>query len=262
MKQILKTLVETMTLPEDSYLEQDAEILEIFIEELDEIFVELEPLLVQWTEQPHQQNVLSDIRRHFHTLKGSGRMVGAKSSGELAWTVEDTLNRVIAGTIILNADIQRYVQTVFNLYRFKLSHDFKAVQVHQVDFKPLVLLGQQLQQQQSPEPALAELLNLAIDLNHEQVLTGLELGDDAAVETAAQEQALQQVESVSELEGIAPFEDEALAKETLAIFQEEAEEHLATINQFLQNDRPSNDQYNTLIRALPVSYTHLRAHET
>lgn len=250
MKQILKTLVETMTLPEDSYLEQDAEILEIFIEELDEIFVELEPLLVQWTEQPHQQNVLSDIRRHFHTLKGSGRMVGAKSSGELAWTVEDTLNRVIAGTITLNADIQRYVQTVFNLYRFKLAHDFKAVQAHQVDFKPLVLLGQQLQQQQSPEPALAELLNLAIDLNHEQVLTGLEPGDDAAVETAAQEQAPQQVESVSELEGIAPVEDEALAKETLAIFQEEAEEHLATINQFLQNDRPSNDQYNTLIRAL------------
>lgn len=250
MKQILKTLVETMTLPEDSYLEQDAEILEIFIEELDEIFVELEPLLVQWTEQPHQQNVLSDIRRHFHTLKGSGRMVGAKSSGELAWTVEDTLNRVIAGTITLNADIQRYVQTVFNLYRFKLAHDFKAVQAHQVDFKPLVLLGQQLQQQQSPEPALAALLNLAIDLNHEQVLTGLEPGDDAAVETAAQEQAPQQVESVSELEGIAPFEDEALAKETLAIFQEEAEEHLATINQFLQNDRPSNDQYNTLIRAL------------
>ncbi len=250
MKQILKTLVETMTLPEDSYLEQDAEILEIFIEELDEIFVELEPLLVQWTEQPHQQNVLSDIRRHFHTLKGSGRMVGAKSSGELAWTVEDTLNRVIAGTIILNADIQRYVQTVFNLYRFKLAHDFKAVQAHQVDFKPLVLLGQQLQQQQSPEPALAELLNLAIDLNHEQVLTGLEPGDDAAVATDTQEQALQQVESVSELEGIAPVEDEALAKETLAIFQEEAEEHLATINQFLQNDRPSNDQYNTLIRAL------------
>ncbi|MGN5763715.1 Hpt domain-containing protein [Acinetobacter calcoaceticus] len=250
MKQILKTLVETMTLPEDSYLEQDAEILEIFIEELDEIFVELEPLLIQWTEQPHQQHVLTDIRRHFHTLKGSGRMVGAKSSGELAWTVEDTLNRVIAGTITLNADIQRYVQTVFNLYRFKLAHDFKAVQAHQVDFKPLVLLGQQLQQQQSPEPALAALLNLAIDLNHEQGLTGLERVDDAVVETDVLEQAPQQAEPVSELELAAPFEDEALAKETLAIFQEEAEEHLATINQFLQNDHPSNDQYNTLIRAL------------
>lgn len=249
MKQILKTLVETMTLPEDSYLEQDAEILEIFIEELDEIFVELEPLLVQWTEQPHQQHVLTDIRRHFHTLKGSGRMVGAKSSGELAWTVEDTLNRVIAGTITLNADIQRYVQTVFNLYRFKLAHDFKAVQAHQVDFKPLVLLGQQLQQQQSPEPALAELLNLATDLDHAQAFTGLEPGDDTR-ETEPQEQQTPQVEPVSELALATPFEDEALARETLAIFQEEAEEHLATISQFLQNDRPSNEQYNTLIRAL------------
>ena len=250
MKQILKTLVETMTLPEDSYLEQDAEILEIFIEELDEIFVELEPLLIQWFEQPSQQDVLKNIRRHFHTLKGSGRMVGAKSSGELAWTVEDTLNRVIAGTITLNADIQRYVQTVFNLYRFKLIHDFKLVRPHPIDLKPLVLLGQQLQQQQSLEPELITLLNLATDLNHEQVLTGLELVDDAVIEAAAQEQALQQVEPVSEREGIALFEDDVLAKETLAIFLEEAEEHLEAIDQFLQNDRPSNDQYNNLIRAL------------
>ncbi|USA53307.1 Hpt domain-containing protein [Acinetobacter sp. C32I] len=248
MKQILKTLVETMTLPEDSYLEQDAEILEIFIEELDEIFVELEPLLVQWTEQPHQQDILSDIRRHFHTLKGSGRMVGAKSSGELAWTVEDTLNRVIAGTIVLNSDIQRYVQTVFNLYRFKLVHDFKAVQKHLIDFRALVLLGQQLQQQQSPEPALAELLNLATDLNQEQESTGLELGDERVAETTVLEQ--EPLEPIAELELAAPFEDEALAKETLAIFLEEAEEHLATIDQFLKNDRPSNDHYNTLIRAL------------
>ena len=133
MKQILKTLVETMTLPEDSYLEQDAEILEIFIEELDEIFAELEPLLVKWMEQPHQQDVLTDVRRHFHTLKGSGRMVGAKSSGELAWTVEDTLNRVISGTVSLNTEIQRYVQAVFNIYRFKLVHDFKVVQKHLID---------------------------------------------------------------------------------------------------------------------------------
>ncbi|ENU24986.1 hypothetical protein F993_00376 [Acinetobacter proteolyticus] len=249
MKQILKTLVETMTLPEDSYLEQDAEILEIFIEELDEIFVELEPLLVQWTEQPHQQDLLSDIRRHFHTLKGSGRMVGAKSSGELAWTVEDTLNRVIAGTIVLNSDIQRYVQAVFNLYRFKLVHDFKAVQKHLIDFRALVLLGQQLQQQQSPEPALAELLNLATDLNQEHESTGLEYSDALVVETAVHEQE-QQLDTITELELAAPFEDEALAKETRAIFLEEAEEHLATIDQFLKNDRPSNDHYNTLIRAL------------
>ena len=138
MKEILKTLVETMTLPEDSYLEQDAEILEIFIEELDEIFVELEPLIVQWIEQPNQQDVLTDIRRHFHTLKGSGRMVGAKSSGELAWTVEDALNRVLAGTVLLNSDIQHYVKAIFNISSIKLVHDFKMLQKHHKDLKPLV----------------------------------------------------------------------------------------------------------------------------
>ena len=213
MKQILKTLVETMTLPEDSYLEQDAEILEIFIEELDEIFAELEPLLVKWMEQPHQQDVLTDVRRHFHTLKGSGRMVGAKSPGELAWTVEDTLNRVISGTVSLNTEIQRYVQTVFNIYRFKLVHDFKAVQKHLIDLKPLVLLGQQLQQQQSPEPALYELLNLANTLTHDDVQTGLELIDgveDAIDDTIAADQVQQDIEPV--LASIETEQDEVLAK--------------------------------------------------
>ena len=251
MKQILKTLVETMTLPEDSYLEQDAEILEIFIEELDEIFAELEPLLVKWMEQPHQQDVLTDVRRHFHTLKGSGRMVGAKSSGELAWTVEDTLNRVISGTVSLNTEIQRYVQTVFNIYRFKLVHDFKAVQKHLIDLKPLVLLGQQLQQQQSPEPALYELLNLANTLTHDDVQTGLELIDgveDAIDDTIAADQVQQDIKPV--LASIETEQDEVLAKETLAIFLEESEDHLRAIDQFLLNERPNNDHYNTLIRAL------------
>ena len=251
MKQILKTLVETMTLPEDSYLEQDAEILEIFIEELDEIFVELESLIVQWIEQPNQQDVLTDVRRHFHTLKGSGRMVGAKSSGELAWTVEDTLNRVISGTVCLNTEIQRYVQAVFNIYRFRLVHDFKVVQKHLIDLKPLVLLGQQLQQQQSPEPALYELLNLANTLTHDDVQTGLELIDgveDAIDDTIAADQVQQDIEPV--LATIETEQDEVLAKETLAIFLEESEDHLRAIDQFLLNERPNNDHYNTLIRAL------------
>ena len=44
MKEILKNLVAPMTLPEDSYLQQDAEILEIFVEEIEEIFEELSQL--------------------------------------------------------------------------------------------------------------------------------------------------------------------------------------------------------------------------
>ena len=99
MKEILKNLVESTTLPEDSYLEQDEEILEIFVEEIEEIFEELDPLLESWLANPTDTEVLKTIRRHFHTLKGSGRMVGARSAGEVAWAVEDLLNRILAGTI-------------------------------------------------------------------------------------------------------------------------------------------------------------------
>ena len=118
MKEILKHLVETTALPEDSYLDQDAEILEIFVEELDEIFESLQPLIATWLQDSNQDEVLVNMRRYFHTLKGSGRMVGAKSSGELAWTVEDTLNRVIAKNLAVTTTLQEYVNTVFNIYKY------------------------------------------------------------------------------------------------------------------------------------------------
>lgn len=255
MKEILKNLVETMTLPEDSYLEQDAEILEIFIEEIEEIFEELNPLFTNWFANPTDQETLVTIRRHFHTLKGSGRMVGAKSASELAWTVEDTLNRVLSGAVTLNTDIQKYAKTVLNIYQFKLYPIFKQVGLIDLDLRPLVLLGQQLQQNQSPEPALEELLVLADQLTATDMPTGLELAD-AAVETAVVT-AVESSEDVMTAEEITQTEvaqeaaaDASLLAETLAIFVEEAEEHLATIDQFLAQDQIQSQDYNGLIRAL------------
>ena len=255
MKEILKNLVETMTLPEDSYLEQDAEILEIFVEEIEEIFEELNPLFTTWFANPTDQETLVTIRRHFHTLKGSGRMVGAKSAGELAWTVEDTLNRVLSGTVTLNTDIQKYVKTVLNIYQYKLYPIFKQVGLIDLDLRPLVLLGQQLQQNQSPEPALEELLVLADQLTATDMPTGLELAD-AAVETAVVT-AVESSEDVITAEEMPQTEvaqeeaaDASLLAETLAIFVEEAEEHLATIDQFLAQDQIQSQDYNGLIRAL------------
>nr|WP_315278900.1 Hpt domain-containing protein [uncultured Acinetobacter sp.] len=255
MKEILKNLVETMTLPEDSYLEQDAEILEIFIEEIEEIFEELNPLFTNWFANPTDQETLVTIRRHFHTLKGSGRMVGAKSASELAWTVEDTLNRVLSGAVTLNNDIQKYAKTVLNIYQFKLYPIFKQVGLIDLDLRPLVLLGQQLQQNQSPEPALEALLILADQLTATDMPTGLEL-KDAVVETAVVT-AVESSEDIMTAEEMTQTEvaqeadaDASLLAETLAIFVEEAEEHLATIDQFLAQDQIQSQDYNGLIRAL------------
>jgi chemosensory pili system protein ChpA (sensor histidine kinase/response regulator) len=42
---------------------------------------------------------LALMRRSFHTLKGSGRMVGARSIAEFGWSIENLLNRIIDKTL-------------------------------------------------------------------------------------------------------------------------------------------------------------------
>ncbi|WP_297809094.1 Hpt domain-containing protein [uncultured Methylophaga sp.] len=75
----------------------DAEIADVFIEEAQEVLGELDSLMPQWLNH-NNEAALTDIRRHFHTLKGSGRMAGATVLAELAWGVEKVLNHVLDGT--------------------------------------------------------------------------------------------------------------------------------------------------------------------
>src|SRR5690606_16403683 len=48
---------------------------------------------------------LKNLRRSFHTLKGSGRLVGALELGEFAWAFENMLNRLLDGALQTNATI-------------------------------------------------------------------------------------------------------------------------------------------------------------
>jgi chemosensory pili system protein ChpA (sensor histidine kinase/response regulator) len=77
----------------------DEEILEIFIEEADEVLAALGEQLAAWSASVDAEQPLMDARRGFHTIKGSGRMVGALALAEFAWTFEDLLNRVIEGAV-------------------------------------------------------------------------------------------------------------------------------------------------------------------
>jgi chemosensory pili system protein ChpA (sensor histidine kinase/response regulator) len=76
----------------------DDEIREVFAEELEEEISNLEQLLPPWRKDPNNPELLRPIRRVYHTLKGSGRLVGAKALGEFSWKVESLLNRVLDGS--------------------------------------------------------------------------------------------------------------------------------------------------------------------
>jgi chemosensory pili system protein ChpA (sensor histidine kinase/response regulator) len=78
----------------------DPELLELFIEEAREEVASIKRKLPSWIEEPDNMEALITVRRSFHTLKGSGRMVGAERIGEYCWSVENLLNRLINRTLV------------------------------------------------------------------------------------------------------------------------------------------------------------------
>ncbi|HEY5645575.1 MAG TPA: Hpt domain-containing protein, partial [Pseudomonadales bacterium] len=92
----------------DSF-ESDEEIVEIFVEELGEVLEAVDEWLPLLAEDARHEEALTEIRRAFHTLKGSGRIVGANIIGELAWSVENMLNRLIDATVEPTAQFVRVV---------------------------------------------------------------------------------------------------------------------------------------------------------
>ncbi len=73
--------------------EEDQELLDIFLEEAQEVLDTMRASLEICQLHPDSHEPLVTIRRAFHTLKGSGRMVGLNDLGEVAWSVESALNK-------------------------------------------------------------------------------------------------------------------------------------------------------------------------
>jgi chemosensory pili system protein ChpA (sensor histidine kinase/response regulator) len=77
----------------------DPQFVELFIEEAKEEIASVKKTFPLWDENPMDFEALSSMRRSFHTLKGSGRMVGARAIAEFAWSIENLLNRIIDKTL-------------------------------------------------------------------------------------------------------------------------------------------------------------------
>ncbi|HEV7611821.1 MAG TPA: Hpt domain-containing protein [Steroidobacteraceae bacterium] len=77
----------------------DPQFVELFIEEAKEEIASIQSSFPQWDQNPMDLESLALMRRSFHTLKGSGRMVGARSIAEFGWSIENLLNRIIDKTL-------------------------------------------------------------------------------------------------------------------------------------------------------------------
>ncbi|MGI9342185.1 MAG: Hpt domain-containing protein, partial [Gammaproteobacteria bacterium] len=94
--QVIPSMAET---PAGGEQRIDPELIELFIEEAGEEIESIRKAFPLWEQDDGRGDMLAQIRRSFHTLKGSGRMVGAELIGEFSWRVEDLLNRLINGTL-------------------------------------------------------------------------------------------------------------------------------------------------------------------
>ncbi|TSB24215.1 response regulator [Psychrobacter sp. YGAH215] len=256
------------SLPTDAN-DADPDIKEIFIEEANEVLEEIVPLYEHWRLTPDNLSQLTDIRRGFHTLKGSGRMVGANYSAELAWSIENMLNRILDNTIVASADIQQLIGDVLAAYPTLLitfendSQDYPAL-------VPLwVACAQAFSKQLGDEFSYCALHKQLFDGSEQQQdistaqysdvkNTDQELADDTAYDIAESnssiDSTLQTIHSVNEKMAEAPIiltpqsEEEQIFFD---IFVEEAEELLESIKDFVldHQDEPYVAVSDEIVRA-------------
>ncbi|MEQ1580841.1 MAG: Hpt domain-containing protein [Steroidobacteraceae bacterium] len=130
----------------------DPEFLELFIEEAKDEIAKLNTLFPRWDENPADQDALVNVRRSFHTLKGSGRMVGAQLIGEVAWSIESLLNRVINKTLARTPEMMALLRSAVAVIP-ELVEQLETGRDPQADVARIIAEAKSISGVQEPTPA-------------------------------------------------------------------------------------------------------------
>jgi chemosensory pili system protein ChpA (sensor histidine kinase/response regulator) len=90
------TITAPSTAAQDALDDDDAELLDIFLEEAREVIGNGQSAITALMADPGNLADMTTLRRAFHTLKGSSRMVGLNTFGEAGWSFEQMLNAWLA----------------------------------------------------------------------------------------------------------------------------------------------------------------------
>lgn len=134
----------------------DEEVIEIFIEEAAEQLDVIRECLPKWQEDEDDRDSLITIRRAFHTLKGSGRLVGASLLGETAWSMENMLNRVIDGSIAVSRPLFEVLNDAANRVIPALHVAFAEKREPELRPEPLMARADALSKGETAAPAPVE----------------------------------------------------------------------------------------------------------
>ena len=199
------------------------ELVRLFVEEAQEELEKIQRQFPLWDQNPLDRDALEVVRRSFHTLKGSGRMVGARELGELAWAAESLLNRLLDNTLTrTQAIVETLRQAIAALPR--LIERLRSGQLSGTDSTAITAAAHALAagREAGPPPAVSE----------EQTQQTLAAG---TLEAPAGQTPPVVPESPAEPPAPAPLHtgiDEALRE----IYARETEAHVATVREFLKRE--------------------------
>lgn len=197
----------------------DAEMLEIYLEESVEVLERVKEQVEICREAPHDSEALTTIRRGFHTLKGSGRMVGLTALGEVAWEIEQTLNKWLADERSATSPLLEMLGMAHDSFTHWVEQ-LKANGVADVQADALVALAVQLRTGEEPAQPVAETEPEAMIDLAEQVVTETPAVEEAVeilpqvVEEAPEPLEVVEETSVEAAEPMEPMAFEAMPSNT------------------------------------------------
>lgn len=129
----------------------DEEIIDIFVEESAEVIDEISENFPLWKADYDDRAALEEIRRAYHTLKGSANMVRARVVAELASAVEDVLNKIVDGTtppdgavVKLVNDSMESIPSMVEFFKQNRSERRTANIVKQIELAQSILSGEHI----------------------------------------------------------------------------------------------------------------------
>ncbi|WP_200378069.1 Hpt domain-containing protein [Rubrivivax gelatinosus] len=88
----------------------------VFLEEVGEVIPAAHESLARLSDEPEDLGEMTAVRRAFHTLKGSSRMVGLKDFGEAAWACEQLFNSRLAQSPRLDPALRAFTTEALNYF--------------------------------------------------------------------------------------------------------------------------------------------------
>ena len=250
----------------DVVIEEGADVINVFLDEASDILANIDELMQKWISAVGDLDVVAEVQRTFHTIKGGARLAGLTPVGDLTEELGSMLESVAEGEREVTVELPALVQSSIDWLRQSVEN-IKGDNV----VEPAVDILRQIEEFKSADAGASNSLaldDLEVEFSSDEDLPPtevIELEEPASEEPLGEEflavedmtptevieideSLLPPTEAVEEAIGL----EEALAEEPLVAVESEVEE--------LETVEPAEEEYEELgetieMQAPPVEDT-------